>query len=150
MAILNQYGQPAGFSRRPARSANLGGGDRPSEAWNIRDVGKAVTKMDRRMMVSASKTLYLNSPILKGAIEQKGIYAVGNAWLPVYKGKDKKFGDAAKAWLTGEWYEICNITGDSSDFVSDMFIDSVSIDRDGGPVRNDLKSSRRGSSTRPT
>lgn len=131
MAILDQYGQPAGYNRRPARGANLGGGDRPSEPWNIRDVGKAVPKMDRRMMVSASKTLYLNSPILKGAIDQKAMYAVGNAWLPVYKGVDKNFGDKAKAWLTGEWYEICNIVGDSSDFVSDLYLASVAMDRDG-------------------
>jgi len=135
MAILDQYGNAAalspGFNRRPARGANLGGGDRPSEAWNVKDVGKSVQKMDRRMMLSASKTLYLNSPILIGAIDQRGMYSVGNAWLPVYKGKDKAFGDAARAWLTGEWYEICNIVGDSSDFISDLYLDSVSIDRDG-------------------
>jgi len=131
MAILNQYGQPASYGGRPARSANLGGGNRPSEPWNIRDVGKAVPKMDRRMMVSASKSLYLNSPILKGAIDQKAMYAVGNAWLPVYKGSDKAYGDAAKSWLTGEWYEICNIVGDSSDFVSDLYLASVAMDRDG-------------------
>lgn len=131
MAILDQYGRPAGYNRRPARSANLGGGDRPSEPWNIRDVGKAVPKMDRRMMVSASKTLYLNSPILKGAIDQKAMYAVGNAWLPVYKGGDRTFGDKAKKWLTDEWYEICNIVGDSSDFVSDLYLASVAMDRDG-------------------
>lgn len=119
-----------GGNRRPARSANLGGGDRPSESRNLRDLAKIVPKYDRQTLVSASKTLYLNSQILIGAIDQKAMYAVGNAWLPLYKGRDQAFGDAAKEWLTNEWYEISNLTG-TSDFTEDLFIGSVAIDRDG-------------------
>jgi hypothetical protein len=131
--ILDQYGNAASssFLRRPSRHANLGGGDRPSESRNLRDLHKIVTKYDRETLQSASRTLYLNSPLMVGASNQIGIYAVGNAWLPTYKGKDKKFGDAAKFWLKDEWYPICNIDGDIADFTSDMFVDSVSIDRDG-------------------
>ena len=130
--ILGPDGNPAryGFNRRPARSANLGGGDRPSESRNLRDLHKIVTKYDRQTLVSASKTLYLNSQILIGAIDQKAMYSVGNAWLPVYKGADEKFGKAARDWLANEWYEISNLAG-TSDFVEDLFIDSVAIDRDG-------------------
>lgn len=117
-------------NRRPARSANLGGGERPSESRNLRDLHQIVTKYDRQTLVSASKTLYLNSQILIGAIDQKAMYSVGNAWLPVYKGRDKAFGDAAKDWLAGEWYEISNLSG-TSDFVEDLYIASVAIDRDG-------------------
>jgi len=133
MALVDQWGNPQSYSgsRRPARSANLGGGDRPSESWNIRDVSKAVPRMDRRMMASASKTLYLNSQILIGAIDQKAMYSVGNAWLPVYRGRDSKFGEAAKDFLEGEWYDICNIQGGQNDFVSDLYVDSVAMDRDG-------------------
>jgi hypothetical protein len=131
--ILDQYGNAATsyFTRRPSRHANLGGGDRPSESRNLRDLHKIVTKYDRQTLQSASRTLYLNSPLMVGASNQIGIYAVGNAWLPTYKGKDKEFGDAAKEWLKDEWYPICNIIGDIADFTSDMFIDSVSMDRDG-------------------
>jgi hypothetical protein len=132
MAILDSNGNPvySASYRRPARSANLGGGDRPSESRNLRDIGKIVTKYDRQTLVSASKTLYLNSQILIGAIDQKAMYSVGNAWLPVYKGKDTGWGVLAREWLANEWYEISNLSG-TSDFVEDLFIDSVAMDRDG-------------------
>jgi Phage portal protein, lambda family len=39
-------------------------------------------------------------------------------------------GSAAKKWLINEWYEISNLSG-NSDFVEDLFIDSVAMDRDG-------------------
>lgn len=120
-----------GGNRRPARSANLGGGDRPSESRNLKDLDKLVPKHDRQLLVSASKTLYLNSQVLIGAIDQKAIYSVGTAWLPVYKGKDKDFGLAATQWLKDEWYKIYNVVGGSSRFVSDLYTASVGIDRDG-------------------
>lgn len=133
MAILDQNGKPVYSSqfasKRPARSANLGGGDRPSESRNLRDIGKIVTKYDRQTLVSASKTLYLNSPIMVSALDHKAVLTVGSAWLPVYKGSDEKYGKAAKEFLA-EWYEICNITG-TSDFIDDLFIDSVEMDRGG-------------------
>ena len=132
--IVDANGNPIssgwGQNKRPASSANLGGWDRPSEAWNMRDLSKIVPKMDRRMLVSASKTLYLRSPILIGCIDQRAMFSVGSAWLPVYRGEDKAFGRAAKQWLESEWYEICNISG-TSDFVDDLYLDSVAIDRDG-------------------
>lgn len=125
-------GQPYQYeNRRPARSANLGGGSRPSESRNLKDLDKLVPKQDRQMLVSASKTLYLNSQPLIGAIDQKAMYSVGTAWLPVYKGKDAAFGEAAKEWLEGEWYEICNTVGTTSDFVTDLYTASVGIDREG-------------------
>ena len=130
--ILNQHGQAvSSYNRRPSRHANLGGGDRPSESRNLRDLHKVVTKYDRQTLVSASKTLYLNSPLMVGASNQIGIYGVGDAYMPKYNGKDKAFGDAAKHWLKDEWYPICNVIGDIADFTSDIFVDSVCLDREG-------------------
>lgn len=83
------------------------------------------------MLVSASKTLYLNSPPLISAIDQKGMYSVGNSYLPAYRGLDTGWGSIAKNWLENEWYEICNIAGGNNDFVTDLYIDSVAMDRDG-------------------
>lgn len=128
--ILDQYGRSC-QSSRPSRHANLGGGDRPSESRNLKDLHKVVTKYDRQTLCSASRTLYLNSPLMVGALNQIAIYAVGNAWLPIYKGRDKEFGLVAKEWLKDEWYPICNVVGDIADFTSDMYVDSVSLDRDG-------------------
>jgi hypothetical protein len=66
-----------------------------------------------------------------GASDQKATYAVGNAWMPVYKGKSAAWGRAATDWLVNEWYEDCNLSGGNSDFSTDLFVDSFSIDRDG-------------------
>jgi len=131
--IVDQYGHliDSYRFRRPSRHANLGGGDRPSESRNLRDLHKIVTKYDRQTLSSASRTLYLNSPLMVGALNQIGIYAVGNAWHPVYKGSDKEGSDAIKNWLKDEWYPICNIAGDIADFTSDLYVDSISMDRDG-------------------
>lgn len=130
--ILDQFGRPYGSSSgRPARSANLGGGERPSESFNLKDIDKLVPRHDRRVLVSASKTLFLNSQPLIGAIEQKAMYSVGNAWLPIYLGKDPTWGSRAVEWLIDEWYPICNVAGGVSDFQSDLYSASVGMDRDG-------------------
>lgn len=134
MAILDQYNNPVyshSYTRKPAKSANLAGGERPSYDRNLKDLGKLVPKFDRQSLCSISKQLYLNSPPLIGAIDQKGMYSVGNAYLPVYKGSDHVWGKAARDWLEGEWYEICNVAGGNNDFSSDLYIDSVAMDRDG-------------------
>jgi hypothetical protein len=130
--ILDQYGNLVSYrNRRPSRHANLGGGERPSESRNLSDLHKVVTKYDRQTLSSASRTLYLNSPLMVGALNQIGIYAVGNAWLPTFKGEDKVNGDVIKNWLKDEWYPICNVAGDIADFTSDLYVDSISLDRDG-------------------
>ncbi len=118
-------------TRRASRHANLGDGQRPSESRNLRDIGQLVARYDRQTLVSASKTLYLNSPLMVGALNTVGLYAIGNAWLPEYKGKDRDFGDEATRWLAEEWYPICNVSGDAADFQSDMFVNCVSGYREG-------------------
>ena len=128
--ILDQHGNPYA-SRRPARAAEGYTGARPYEPVEMKDIGDLVPSWDRKTILSASRKLYLNEEILKGAIEQKSMYAIGRAWHPVFVGKDTAFGEAAAAWLHDEWFKICDIRGSEYDFTTTLYTTSNAIDRDG-------------------
>ena len=128
--ILDQNGQPY-QSRRPARAADRDTRSRPYESVEMKDIGALVPSWDRKTIVSASRKLYLNEEILKGAIEQKSMYSVGRAWLPKFQGEDKSWGDKAAKWLSDEWYQLCDIRGNEYDFTTTLYTTSNAIDRDG-------------------
>ena len=128
--ILDQHGNPYQH-RRPARAAEGNAGMRPYEAVEMKDIGDLVPSWDRKTIVSASRKLYLNEEILKGAIEQKSMYSVGRAWLPKFQGEDKTWGDRACKWLAEEWYQLCDIRGTEYDFTTTLYTTSNAIDRDG-------------------
>lgn len=128
--ILDQHGQPY-QSRRPARAAENNSGSRPYESVEMKDIGDLVPSWDRKTIVSASRKLYLNEEILKGAIEQKSMYSVGRAWLPKFQGENKEWGDRASKWLHEEWYQLCDIRGSEYDFTTTLYTTSNAIDRDG-------------------
>ena len=128
--ILNEWGTPY-ETHRPARAADRYTGARPYEAVELKDIGNLVPSYDRRTILSASRKLYLNDDLLKGAIEQKSMYAVGRAWLPKFTGKDTEFGKRATEWLLEEWYPIYDIRGSDYDFTTGLYNTSNGIDRDG-------------------
>ena len=128
--ILDQHGNYY-ETRRPARAAEGNNGTRPYEPIEMKDIGELVPSWDRKTIVSASRKLYLNEEILKGAIETKSMYAVGKAWLPKFQGADKEWGDKATKWLTDEWYQLCDIRGTEYDFTTCLYTTSNAIDRDG-------------------
>lgn len=130
MAIVDQYGSPYAYTA--ARGAAQNTGQRPWEPVELRDIGDLVPAYDRATLVSASRRLYLNHPILSGSIEQRSMYCIGKAWAPKFTGADKAFGDAATEWLTEEWFKICDVAGPAYDFQTGLYNSSNGIDRDGG------------------
>jgi hypothetical protein len=133
MAIVNEYGQPFLYSNhQAARAARRGDGMRPYEPVQLYDIGKLVPRRDRETLLSASRRLYLNQPILAGAIEQKSMYAIGRAWLPKFQGTDTEFGKLATEWLVNQWYPLCDIRGTDYDFKTALYGLSNAISRDGG------------------
>jgi hypothetical protein len=133
MAILDQYGSPFAnqYGHVVARGAARHTGMRPWEPVKLQDIGKLVPAIDRQTLVSASRRLYLNQPILSGAVEQKSMYSIGKAWAPKFTGEDKAFGDAATAWLTEMFYPLCDLRGPVFDFKTELYLLSDAIDRDG-------------------
>jgi capsid protein len=128
--IIDHRGRPSAYSlyegswpgTAPRRSQIL--------SSHATDTKNQVTAGDWKQMLSVGRYLYANVGAVAGAINEMGTYAVGDAWLPQYQGRNKEWGDMAEEWLAG-WFSICDVRGNPYDFQTDLFLTSVSIDRDG-------------------
>jgi capsid protein len=129
MAILNEFGSP--YQYKAARSAERYNGSRPWEPVQLRNIDKLIPSYDRKTLLSASRRMYINIGVARGAIDQKAMYSVGRAWQPDFLGSDTEFGAQAKDWLVNQWYGIGDVRGGMNDFVTSLFLASVAIDRDG-------------------
>jgi len=130
MALLNEFGTPF-IQHKAARSAERHSGQRPWEPVELRNIDKLIPSYDRKTLLSASRRMYINVGVARGAIDQKAMYSVGRAWQPDFLGTDTDFGAAAKDWLVNQWYGIGDVRGGMHDFVTSLFLMSVAIDRDG-------------------
>ena len=129
MALVDQYGYPV--SSRQLFAGNRNDPARPRWPVNLRDTKDDIPAPDWQTVVNASRKLYGNYGVLKGAVHQKALHSVGRAWMPHFIGTDRKFGDAAKQWLVDEWYGVCDVRGSGFDFRTSLYLDSIALDRDG-------------------
>lgn len=104
---------------------------RPFEVKTIDTISKEVNQYDWLTLLSDSRKLYSNLGPVTGAIDDKAMYSVGRAWCPKYKGKNKAWGKIAEEWLESMWYPMADVRGGAFDFKTDLFLSSVSVDRDG-------------------
>lgn len=112
-------------------SRSTGNGVRPHRPVTTEDIKRAVRPHDFRALLSHSRNLYGNLGPARGAIVDKATYAVGRAWSPKHYGKDAVWGKDAAAWLREKWYPVANLAGGMQDFVTDLLLLSIAIDRDG-------------------
>lgn len=110
-------------------------GARPqrTQRWRyptVEDNKKSLDGITWRNLLSFGRQLFINLGPVRGAILEKGTYSVGNAWLPIFKGADKAWGDKATPWLL-DWFRNCDVRGSGYDFKTGLFLDSLAIDRDG-------------------
>jgi len=131
MAIVDLYGNAYSYSRKPARSAEQHTNQRPWEPTDLKNIGDLVPANDRKVLLSASRKLFLNLGPARGAIEQKAMYSVGRAWNPKFTGEDSDFGTAAASWLANTWYGVADVRGGMHDFKTTLYLLSTAIDRDG-------------------
>lgn len=104
---------------------------RPQEPQTIDAIAKEVNLCDWKNLVSDSRKLYSNFGVIKGVVTKKATWAIGRSWAPKFTGEDKEWGAAAEKWLLSEWYPMADVRGGMFDFVTDLFLMSVAIDRDG-------------------
>lgn len=83
---------------------------------------------DVETLCSHSRRLYANLGPLRVAIQDKAMYCVGRAWLPVFKGVDPDFKTAAQSWLIDNWYPVSNVLGPEFDFQTLLYLCSVHLD----------------------
>lgn len=132
--ILDQYGQPARI-KLSSRLVDAGNPPAALPYWksSFKSTDEEISTWEWGKIVAASKKLYANLGPAKGAIDDKAMYAVGRAWAPDFEGSEENeaWGEEATKLLEEQWYPIADVRGDPFDFVTDLFVASVSIDRDG-------------------
>jgi capsid protein len=104
---------------------------RPFEIQTVNTIGQEVNQYDWFQLLSDSRKLYCNLGPVTGAIDDKATYAVGRAWNAKFTGTDTEWGKKAEQWVNEEWYPMADARGPMFDFKTDLFLQSVSIDRDG-------------------
>lgn len=106
---------------------------RPLELLTANSLPEEVSLSDWQILVSDSRKLYSNLGPVKGAIDDKAVFSVGRAWDARFTGsaKNKAWGDLAARWVNREWYPVADVRGGMFDFKTDLFLTSVSVDRDG-------------------
>jgi len=132
-AIVDRYGSPYGTSIYGGNGINQS--VKRSHRSEIirnqeRDWADLFPSRDVKLMRCACRTLYENNGVVKAAINLISDYSVGDAFDPIYKGKNTEWGKDAAAWLE-TWYGRCDVRGDTFDFKTTLGIDSVTLDRDG-------------------
>ena len=133
MAILDAQGNPISYSTKFARAADRGRA-MPYSPTRLGDIEDLIPAVDWRTLVSASRALYTNMGLPKGAIAQIADLSVGDAFTPVFTGSDQGWGNAARDWLLNEWFPACDVRGPAFDFRTSLALDSVAIDRDGDVI----------------
>jgi capsid protein len=93
-----------------------------------KDFDELISDLDYKTVQSGSRRLYANHGIVKGAIQQKATYSVGQAFLPRFLGTNKNWKSLATDWLS-KWYQICSVN--NFDFQTVLYLTSVTVDRDG-------------------
>jgi len=93
-----------------------------------KDFDELISAVDYGKILSGSRRLYANHGVVKGAIQQKATYSVGQAFLPQYQGTNKEWKQEATDWLS-KFYRVADVKG--FDLQTVLYLVSVSVDRDG-------------------
>lgn len=93
--------------------------------------GDVITEGDWRELLDYSRQLFAQLGNLGGAIVQKNLYAVGDAWKPQFYGSDRAWGERVEEWLTEQFYPMADVRGPAFDFVTNLFLDGLAMDVDG-------------------
>jgi len=93
-----------------------------------RDFDDIVTAFDHTEVVSASRRLFANDPIITSILESKGFYSVGSAFQPKFVGLNKDWGILAKDFLS-KFYRVASTDG--HDFNTLLYLTSLNTDLDG-------------------
>jgi capsid protein len=104
---------------------------RTNRRWTpnvAKDFDELISNADLATVISGSRKLYANHGTVKGTIQQKATYSVGNAFLPYFLGANKAWKAEATDWLS-KFYRAADVKG--FDLQTVLYLISVAIDRDG-------------------
>ena len=95
------------------------------------DASQFISPAGWRRMLSTARFLAENLGQVKAAIYEKGIYSVGDGWRPLFLGANQAWGERAADWIENSWEPICNVRGHPFSFRACLYLESLSLDRDG-------------------
>lgn len=104
---------------------------RPRQAFMAGSLDRQLNGYQWREMLGYSRQLFAQLGNLGGAIVQKAIYSVGEAWKPQFYGADTAWGEKAEEWLAERFYPVADVRGNGFDFATNLFLDSIALDVDG-------------------
>jgi len=95
-----------------------------------RDSGKMTTSWRFRAMLSDSRYIYSRVGQVNGSVHSKANYAVGQSWIPQYKGTNSRF-KRAFTEVMKRWMPSCDVRGAPFNFQKSVWTGSVKLDVDG-------------------
>lgn len=125
--IVDQYGRPTRFAHAADRNIRRG----PQFSVRNEDIDRLIPSGDRKTLASLSNRLFMNMGVPRACIMQKADYAVGEAWIPAYKGPDKELGKGVAKFMHDVWLPQCDVRGGVYDWWKLLELSSISMDRDG-------------------
>ncbi len=144
MTRLNQYGAPVRGRDEgeiaPSRARSYGGNLYPTprnsgdgDFYRPRPAlygtsASALGPYDLDELRLYSQLLFAQVGELGSGILQKASYAVGDSWLPQYRGTNEVWGKAAEEYLHQQWCPNCDIRGGVFDFATQLFLSSIAYD----------------------
>lgn len=100
-------------------------------SYGLTDLASALNSYDWRELVEFSRQMVAQMPDLGYAVQQKNMYAVGDAWHPIYAGRNAAWGEAAQDWLQHVWMPQASLAGGFFDWNRDLLVSAMSWDVDG-------------------
>jgi hypothetical protein len=131
--IFGPYGQPVS-SKFLRASENSGRHAPPEFIRALTPLKKLITRPDWLAVSFMGDKIDANFGISEGIISQKAMFAVTNGWSPIFMGEDQVWGDAVTDWLVNVWFPTCDVRGPNYDFVTGLYMDSVSVDARGDAI----------------
>jgi hypothetical protein len=99
--------------------------------YTLGDTSQGLDTLSRELLVRWSREIFAQLPFVQSAVAILSNFAVGDAYLPIYTGKNKEWWKHAQEWLVGTWYPRCSTRGGHYDFQTLLQLESQLIDVDG-------------------
>lgn len=103
---------------------------RPPMSSKADSIEKVLSSWDHRTTVAVSRDVYAKYGPVRGAIDLLSMLAVGDAYLPIFDGKNQNWGRMVSDLLVETWYPTSDIRG-AVGLVEGLQLSSVGADREG-------------------
>lgn len=99
--------------------------------YTLSDTEQGLDSLSRELLVRWSREMFGQLAFVPVASNLKASFAVGNEYLPKYKGSKPSWGKKAEEWLVNSWFRNCCTRGAAYDFQTAMHLLSFILDQDG-------------------